>query len=219
MTFIEIWGWLAAAFTATLSLPQLIRLLRVRTSAGLSLLSWQMMLAANIPWVAHGVMTNRMNLALPNAALFVCTILILRMIRRDRGLGLLQTYAMGTIAGVAAFGVDVIFGAAAFGTLVTIPQAIGQLAQLRDLLRLRDIRGLSWVFLTVSFGLQFMWIYWAFAVNDNAVKVAASMMAILAGANLLVYVLRRLDVIKPPGGPGTSLLADSPAGLYSADQA
>ena len=44
-------------------------------------------------------------------------------------------------------------------------------------------------------------------------------MAILAGANLLVYVLRRLDVIKPPGGPGTSLLADSPAGLHSADQA
>ncbi|HSN43527.1 MAG TPA: PQ-loop domain-containing transporter, partial [Propionibacteriaceae bacterium] len=183
MTFVEIWGWICAAVTATLSLPQLLRLLKVRTSAGLSLLSWQMMLAANIPWVAHGILDNRPNLAIPNAILFVCTILILRMIRADRGLGLLETYALGAVAGAVGVTVDVVFGAAAFGALVTIPQATGQLAQLRDLLRLRDIRGLSWVFLTVSFLLQFMWISWAFMVDDNAVKVAGSMMAVLASAN------------------------------------
>ncbi|HSN43526.1 MAG TPA: hypothetical protein VLR88_05655 [Propionibacteriaceae bacterium] len=219
MTFIDIWGWMCAAVNATLSLPQVIHLLRVRTSAGLSLLSWQMMVAVHIPWVVHGVLYDRLNLAVPNALLLVSALLILRMIRADRGLRHLETYTLGAVAGLLGVTVDVVVGAAAFGAVVTVPRAIGQFAQFRDLLRVRDIRGVSWVFLAVTVLVQFMWLSWAFAVNDNAVKVAASTMAILGGANLLAYILRRTNVLKPPTGPGNALIADDPAGFRSPDQA
>ena len=48
MVLVEIWGWVCGIASGLSALPQLSRLLKARTSAGLSLLSWQ--LNAGVLW-------------------------------------------------------------------------------------------------------------------------------------------------------------------------
>ena len=63
---IDVLGWTAAAFAACVALPQVLRILRSGTTAGVSTFAWQLAISANLSWVSHGVLTAHPNVWLPN---------------------------------------------------------------------------------------------------------------------------------------------------------
>lgn len=59
MTPVDIVGWSATVLGTILGVPQLVRLLRTRSVAGLSLIAWQATLSINIGWTVHGLLIGQ----------------------------------------------------------------------------------------------------------------------------------------------------------------
>lgn len=190
MSFVDLFGWVCAAVGATLSLPQAIRLVRSRTSAGVSLLSWQLTLGAISTWLLHGFLMERANLIAANGIAAATILAVVIMIRRDRRLGFVETYwpAVATFAACAA--VDIWAGALAFGLFVIAPQSVAVLAQYRDLRISIDVSGVSGGFLLLSVIVQALWFTWSLLAIEYAVMAAASITMVLCLANLALYLLR-----------------------------
>ena len=74
--FVVALGWVAAALAATVAIPQVIKLLRNRTTAGISLTAWRLTLAANVAWTGHGFVAGHANIWLPNLMFMVCSLII-----------------------------------------------------------------------------------------------------------------------------------------------
>ena len=192
MPFIDVIGWVAAALSAALSLPQLVRLIRAGTSAGLSLLLWQCLMGAGLGWTVHGISVGRPNMWLPNLAMAVCAILIIRLIARDRQIGRLQAWALPLLLLAALVGIDALWGAVAYGVATSVPQVIGAAAQLVDILRSVDISGVSPFFVTMAVVVQGVWLWWGVMANEGAVLVSASANGFVVLLTLLGYLARRL---------------------------
>src|SRR5664279_4869115 len=78
-------GWLAAGLSCFISAPQLFRILRARTTAGVSVLAWQLALGGNLTWGVYGFTHGNPNQWIPNVALVTITLLILSLFRRHVG--------------------------------------------------------------------------------------------------------------------------------------
>lgn len=78
-----------------LSVPQVVRLLVGRTSAGVSLLLWQLLLGAGIGWTIHGVVSGHLNLVVPNVISVLLSTAVLAMIARDRRLPAGRVWPLG----------------------------------------------------------------------------------------------------------------------------
>lgn len=190
MSFVDIFGWVCAAVGACLSLPQAIRLVRSRTSAGVSLLSWQLMLGAICTWLLHGFLMERANLIAANGVAAATILAVVVMIRRDRNLGLTQTFWPAIVTFAACAAVDIWLGPLAFGIFVIAPQSVAVLAQYRDLRISLDVSGVSGGFLLLSVVVQALWFTWSLLAVEYAVMAAASITMVLCLANLVLYLLR-----------------------------
>ena len=186
---ISILGWAAALIGAVTTLPQLIKILRSGTTAGISLTNFQLLLANFIAWVGHGVIMARPYFWLTNACLLVINIVILRKIIVHRVLNPVTPWIMGTIIGFALIGVD-LWSHVAFGVLVLFPQGFGALAQVIDIARKIDISGLSGLYIFISFFIQLLWLIWALLARDTAVIMAASVQGSIALVAFLWLVAR-----------------------------
>lgn len=189
--FVDALGWAAAVFGASVALPQVVRLLRTRTSSGVSLIAWQLTLGANIAWTSHGFLTGHANVWVPNLIMFVCTITILSQIRRDRGIALPVLFGPGLLLGVATLGIDVTFGSIAFAVAAFLPSAFSQLAQLHDLVLAPNIRGISLPFLVMNVINQIFWFSWSVLAGEIAVTLCASSLGVMMTANMVWAMLRR----------------------------
>ncbi len=198
MALIDIWGWACAVVGGLFALPQVVRLLRAQTSVGLSELNWRLLLGSNIGWVLHGVHTGRAQIIVPNLALAICSFLIIRMIRRDRGLSMMRGWAIPLAVAVVPFALEFVVGAVVFGLLINIPQVVGACVQLRDMVRSSSLAGVSFLYLFLTGIVQVMWIIWAVGVGENAVIVAAGAMAIVSFTNAIYFGLRHVGVLRGP---------------------
>lgn len=207
MPVVDLLGWLAAALSAALSLPQLIRLIRAGTSAGLSLLLWQCLMAAGFGWTVHGLVVGRPNMWLPNLAMALCAIAILRLIARDRGYGLVQTWALPVGLFATLVTIDAVWGSVAYGVATSVPQVLGAAAQLVDIIRSVDITGVSPFYVTMAVVVQGIWLWWGLLAHEQAVIVSASANGSVALLTWLWYLARRLGVpamvFARPLGEGT----------------
>ena len=73
---LDVWGWVCAVAGPVVSIPQVARLLRSRTSAGLSLLMWQLNIACAVAWSFHGLRADAPNIVAPNVLLGVAAVLV-----------------------------------------------------------------------------------------------------------------------------------------------
>ena len=197
-------GWVAAACGSALSLPQLVRILRAKTSAGLSLLLWQLLMAAGIGWTHHGLLvTHRPNIWLPNLATAITSALLVRFLAKDRGLRSTVWILPLVLSGVL-IGIDLTLGALAYGIATSIPQVIGASAQLLDVIRSIDIAGVSVVFLGFSVVVQALWLVWGALAGEVSVVVSATCNGAVVLVTYLWYLLRRAGVLRamPLGGTG-----------------
>ncbi|WP_203567184.1 PQ-loop repeat-containing protein [Aestuariimicrobium ganziense] len=199
MSAMEIYGWFCALIGAATAFPQLFKLLRARTSAGLSLLMWQLSLSVNTAWLVHGSLFKFWNLLVPNAIMGACGALILYHISRDRQIPLLRAFLLpATIFAVLAT-VDLTLGTVVFGILISIPQLVGAIAQFLVLLRSRDIRGVSFPFLAYSVLVNLVWFIFGVWAADAALMLAASSLGVMTIVNCTWWFLRTKGLVGPLG--------------------
>lgn len=189
-------GWVAAALASFVAVPQVVKLLRTRTTAGLSLSAWRLTLATNIAWTAHGVLTGYANIWLPNLIFLLCSVMILNQLRHDRGLTWSVTFGPSLALGLTTVGIDLLYGPIAFAIAAGLPAAAGQIMQFHELLLAPRISGVSLPFLALNTVNQGLWLSWALLVGEQSITMAASAMGILMGINLIWAVLRRWGVVR-----------------------
>lgn len=199
MSALEIYGWFCALVSAATALPQLIKLLRTRTSAGLSMLMWQLTFSVNMSWVVHGLMFKFWNLIVPNAIMGLCGVLILVQVMKDRTIPPLRVFLLPVAIFTVLASVDLTIGTVVFGVLISIPQLIGAIAQFLDLLRSRDIRGVSFPFLCYSLFVNLIWFIWGAWAGDAALMLAASSLGLMTLVNCTWWLLRTRGAVRPRG--------------------
>lgn len=215
VSFLVVWGWACAVLGTLAAIPQLVRLSRVGSSAGLALPLWQLNFGAGIGWTVHGITTGHMNVILPNFLITLTNIAVLVLVQRDRGLQARAVWPLGLM--VAALGVAVELGLPNgwFGALVLIPHSIGALAQTRDLVREPDLSGVSAQFLVNAAGVQAIWLVWAVLTPDWSVIWASGVLIVITTANVVIYFTRRRSgrIAVPDVVGADAILARTPHNL------
>lgn len=190
-------GWCAAVIGVSAYLPQFQRLMRSRSSAGLSLWTWQVTMAGTVSWAVHGVKIGALNVIVPNLVLAVLTFLIIRMVRRDRSLSWLRMLAPSVLIATLAVSADLAVSSVLFAIVIAVPGFSGMFTQLREIAVAPALAGVSGGFLGVSVVMQAMWTTWAALVGDSSVFMVAGLSAVVAVTTLAWFVLRRVGVVQP----------------------
>ena len=198
MSLVDLVGWFAALCSATLAVPQLVRIAGTRTVAGLSQVTWQMNTAAGIGWTGHGLLVGKAQLIWPNVLLGLTSAQVLWQIVAARRLPLARTWLPAIALGMMSVAADVVLGPLAFAVLAFIPGALGQLTQLRDTRRATDTSGVSMGFLAMSLLTQLSWLTFAIPSGELAVLCVAAPMAVLAASNVIALWQRRRVVAGQP---------------------
>lgn len=191
MNYVEIWGWVCALVGSLTLVPQIARIVRTSTSAGVSLKSWQLSAGSFLAWTVHGVLGSYWNIIIANALLAACALAILLLIQRDRRLGTVRVYWLALALAGVLVAVRIQFGPLIFGLVTVCPQAVAMLAQLRSLLREFNITGVSGGFLAVNTAVQACWNAWAWLAGDLGVAGASTVMLAVCVPVLAVYLARR----------------------------
>jgi uncharacterized protein with PQ loop repeat len=189
-------GWFAAALASVVALPQVIKLVRSRTSAGISLTAWRLTLAANIAWMTHGFVVGHANIWLPNLIFLLCSVTILNQLRRDRTLTWAATFGPSLVLGLTTLGIDLNYGPVAFAIAAGLPSAVAQILQFHELVLAPRISGVSVPFLALNTVNQAVWLGWGLLAGEQSITLVASAMGLLMGINLVWAVLRRRGVVR-----------------------
>jgi uncharacterized protein with PQ loop repeat len=213
IVFVDILGWIGAVTGALVALPQLVRILRTGAIAGISPLTWQLLLGVNLAWMTHGVLTHHPNIVVSNTVYGLCTSTILILLRRHRGIHRWQLFGPGILLGALMVAVDVFFGPVAFAVIAFIPAALSQLAQLRSLAVSRSIHGVSLWWLAYCVVNQAIWLTWSILAHEISVMIVATGLGTLMTLNLILAILRRLNFVRP----GLSF-SDGPAAWIGKDR-
>lgn len=192
MLVFDILGWIAAAFGMSAAVPQLVRLWRSRVSAGLSVLTWQIMAGTTAAWAMHAFWVGAVQMQVPNIVCAVLAVGILWFIARDRGLVFLRILLFPAVSAVLLFALDLWLGAVVFGMVMSLPSAWAQLSQFQFMRRSPDLSGVSVPTLLVMMVCQMCWVVWSFGVVEQAMMVTASVMLVLCILNVGYYTQRRL---------------------------
>lgn len=191
MDLITVVGWCAAFTGATMGIPQAWHIWRTRDIEGVSLWTWQTMLAINIAWGSHGVRIGAPNLIAVNVIGATVTVTILVLMSRSLGLTLMRAALPGVLIGAVMVSIDEVFGGVAFGLVAIIPGTWGLLAQSRELVRAPRIDGVSLPFLIVMLVNLVLWLSWGILADDAAAQIANGVALVVGVFNLAWYVGRR----------------------------
>lgn len=208
---LEVWGWACAIVGAFLSVPQVIRLLRERTSAGLSVRTWQLNVAISLGWTLHGLRSGYANMLASNAIMAALAIAVLVMIQRDRSLSARTAWAFPILAFGVLTGMELLTTPLLFGLVILIPQLYAQVSQTIELVRAPDLSGLSTTFFAVGAVLPTMWFLWGVGAGDVSVLVTAAATALVCWFNLAWLLARTQGLVQHPGTAQPAAPAPEPA--------
>lgn len=183
-------GWVAAGVAMLLGVPQIIRLLRTRSTEGLSLLLWQAMLSVNLGWLMHGLWIDAPNMIVTNLVGMSTTVTIQVLIVRARGLRLWAVVLPGLIGAAALVAVDLALGSAAFGIAAVVPALIANAGQTVDLVRSPRVTGVSPLFLFGQVVNQSLWFVWSLMAGDHGTMITAPATGAIALFNVVWWLLR-----------------------------
>lgn len=189
---IEVFGWVAAAIGVASNVPQLIRILRAGTSAGVSLRLWQISAATTGSWMVHGFLVGQPQMQWPNVLMCTFALVIVVFVLRDRGQAVPPHLVLPVVLAASLTGVELLFGAMAFGFVVAVPQLYGQLSQLREMVTAPDLSGVSLGYLITMLVVQVMFFVFGLFITDWALIVCAGLTMTVCAVNLSVYVVRHL---------------------------
>ena len=190
-------GWLAAGLSCFISAPQLFRILRAGTTAGVSVLSWQLALGGNLTWGVYGFTHGNPNQWIPNVALVTITLIILSLFRRHVGTSWVVLLAPGIIIGATATTLDHAVGTIAYSIAAFLPAATSLLSQLKTTAVSPDVRGLSVGNQWIGLANQSTWLVWAALIDERSVLLVGSSSLVLIVANLSMALLRKSGTLGP----------------------
>lgn len=188
---IEVFGWVAATVGVASCVPQLIRILRERTSAGVSVPLWQITAGCTAAWGVHGFMVGAPQMQWPNVLLALLALITVAFAQLDRRERVLPKLIMPTAVALALVASNVWFGPLVFGLLVAMPQLYAQFSQFRLIVDAPDLSGVSPVYLVVNLVLQVMWFIFGTITVDWALIACTSLMMLVCSINLGTYLVRR----------------------------
>ena len=194
MTPVELIGWAAAVVGTLLGVPQVYRLARTRTVAGLSMPAWQAILALNIAWTSHGIILAKANMIVPNVLGLASTLPVLVMMARELGRPLGRVLLPGVLVAAMMIGVDLAFGTAVYGVVAIFPALFANLGQCVELVRSPSVAGVSPVFLIGGVVNQVLWLGWGLLVEDAGTIITACVTLAVTSFNLVWWILRRLGL-------------------------
>ncbi len=209
-------GWTAVVAGTTLGLPQVIRLLRTRNIDGISVTTWQVALALNIGWLAHGIRIAKANMIAVNLLSFLSTAVVLTILAQEKKRPLALIALPGILTAAAMISVDQWLGPAVFGIFAALPAAAGQLTQSRELVSAERVDGVSGAFLALTFTNFSLWAIWGGLAGDMSSLIASAVAATLALFNLVWLPLRLFGVLGPL--PRTAGVGEFPAALDASRQ-
>jgi len=187
---IEVFGWVAAAVGIASNLPQLLRILRAGTSAGVSLRLWQISAATTGAWMVHGFLVQKAQMQWPNMLMSGLALVIVVFVLRDRGQRIGPQLILPVALAGALTSVELMFGAMAFGFIIAVPQLMGQGSQLKEMVTAPDLTGVSVGYLGIMLVVQAMWFVFGLLTTDWALIICAGAMTVVCSLNLAVYMVR-----------------------------
>lgn len=191
MSVVDMVGWIAALSSASLAVPQGARIAMTRSVAGVSTVTWQTMFIAGIAWTAHGLLYGTQQIIWPNALLGITSAWVLWQLITAHKLPVLKTWSIPVAVAALAFAADVTFGPLAFAAVIFVPGAIGQISQLREILRAPDPAGVSMVALLAALLNQVLWFGYAMFIREVAVLAVSTPMAFIVTASVIALWARR----------------------------
>lgn len=194
MTATDAFGWLAVVLQTTMSLPQLVRLIRTRNVEGVSLTAWRAILALNLAWTVHGIRIHQLPLVVTNALGPLTTVPIIYLLARASQRRIIPTLLPSVVLAGVAIGIDVLFGSAAYGVAGVSLAVVSNVGQSLELIRAPHVRGVATLFVVLAMVNQLAWLCWALLIADPGSTISAICMGSMAAFNLLWYVLRRLGL-------------------------
>ena len=190
-------GWIAALVSCCVSAPQLVRIVRANSVAGVSMLAWQLGFGSNLTWGLHGLINGNPNQWAPNVILICCTLTILGLFRRHRDVSWWVLLVPGFAVSTLTISLELVVGVVAFSAAAFIPAAISLMAQLRSTLMSNDVTGISLTNQWLGLFNQSVWLAWALLVNEASVIMVGSAALILLVANLTMATLRKSGRMGP----------------------
>ncbi len=203
MSTTEALGWAAVVASTSIGLPQLIRLFRIRNTAGMSLLTWQVILANNVSWLSHGIIIRAPNMITMNSICLLQTTAIMTVIIRHRQLRAVPTVLPSALIILAMVGTDLNFGSASFGMVAIVAVLVANGGQSVRLVRSASVKGVAPGYLIATLMAAMLWLSWAFAVHEPGTMVQTIAGGTVALFNLVWWSLRRLGVARPPASRRT----------------
>lgn len=189
-------GWAAAAVGASFTLPQVVRIFRSRSTAGVSTPAWQIVLGANLGWIGHGLLAGHVNIWVPNAVLLACTTFILTTIHRHSGTPWFQLLAPGVALAATMLTFNLTLGPVAFAIAAFLPSGAAQVLQLKELVHSVNLSGVSVGYLALSVFNQILWLSWSLLAGEISVTLCATSLGTLMLVNLGWALLRRYRVVQ-----------------------
>ena len=184
-------GWLCAVGGTVLALPQFLRIMQSRSTAGVSLLAWQLWACIGTVWAVHGFVQHSLAMVIPNLFTAIFSGVILWLIYKDRRLTPIQLLTGPAVLILIGISLRLVFGPIAFSVFMLVPQAVAVLGQFFELVRCADLFGVSGGYFRASVAMQFLWLSYGILGHDVACTISSVMMIVLVSANLIVYSLRR----------------------------
>ena len=191
MTWVNVLGWTVAVLASVLGVPQVVRLIRTRSTAGVARITWQAIFAANIGWGIHGWQIGAPHMVANNVVAVVWTLIILGFLIRDGSTNPILVLAPSVVGGAALALVGVVFGSAAFGIAALGPAILANTGQTVKLVHAPRVDGVSPVFLAAGVLAQVMWIAWGTMVRDAGTVIGSSVGVSIVALNLTWWFLRR----------------------------
>lgn len=197
LEFAAIVGWIAAVLSCFISAPQLVRILRTRTTSGVSILAWQLALGGNLTWGVYGFTHGNPNQWIPNVGLVTITLIILGLFHQHLGTPWVTLLAPGVVIAVATTALDHTAGTIAYSIAAFLPTAISLISQFKVTATSEDVEGLSLGNQWIVFVNQSAWVLWAVLIDERSVLLVGSASLVLMFANLAMALLRSSGTLGP----------------------
>jgi MtN3 and saliva related transmembrane protein len=208
---VEWFGYAGAVLMTSMSLPQIARILRDHSAAGVSLLTWVIFAMSGTSWLAYGLILQAPAIIVGNVAFIATTVpVVALLLRRQRAWPVLPAalVPVGVVAvlvsvlvqlpGVVSSGLGVVCG-----VLTTVPQLVESIGRKRA----GEISEVSLATLFLLLAGQSLWLAYGLArpdlpmiiTNVIAVSVTVSLIVVQSRPAATPAARRSPSAHIPPG--------------------
>jgi MtN3 and saliva related transmembrane protein len=194
----EWFGYAGAVLMTSMSLPQIARIVRDRSAAGVSLLTWMVFALSGTGWLAYGLILEAPAIIIGNITFVATTVpVVMLLLRRQRAWPMAAAVMVppaAVIAGVAGLVHLPAFVPSGIGVLCGIMTTVPQLVESVQRRRAGLVSEVSLATLGLLLAGQSLWLAYGLArpdlpmiiTNVIAVSVTVSLLVVEAGARARV---------------------------------